>query len=149
MLRFVADENFNNAIVRGLFRLNPALDLITVQDVKLERTPDPDLLEWAASQRRLLLTHDIKTIPNYVKARVMAGLSMPGVIEVPAICPIARVIDEILFLHECSDDGDWARSDHSNSDVGPADAIGGFLDTSILPTSPQNRTFTSLSSSVG
>ena len=35
MLRFVADENFNNNIVRGLLRRQPELDLVRIQDVGL------------------------------------------------------------------------------------------------------------------
>jgi hypothetical protein len=33
MLRFAADENFNNHIVRGLLRRNPDLDIVRVQDL--------------------------------------------------------------------------------------------------------------------
>ena len=46
MLRLVSDENFNGAIVRGMLRLHPELELVRVQDVGLTQTPDPDILEW-------------------------------------------------------------------------------------------------------
>jgi hypothetical protein len=32
MLRFAADENFNNDIVRGVRRRNPGVDIVRVQD---------------------------------------------------------------------------------------------------------------------
>jgi hypothetical protein len=35
MLRYLADENFNNNIVRGLLRRQPDLDIIRVQDADL------------------------------------------------------------------------------------------------------------------
>lgn len=35
MLRFLADENFNNDILRGLLRRNPAIDIVRVQDTEL------------------------------------------------------------------------------------------------------------------
>lgn len=107
MLRLVADENFNGAIVRGVLRKSHALDLVTAQDVGLLGSSDDALLAWAAERRRLLLTHDVRTIPRYVHQRVTAGLPMPGVIEVPSICPIRQVIDEIILLCECSLDGEW------------------------------------------
>jgi len=107
MLCFLADENFNGAIVRGLFRWNPVLDLVTIQDSALLSAQDPEVLEWAASHGRLLLTHDIKTIPQYVRDRVAAGKSMPGVVEVPSICLISQVVYEILLLNECSEEGEW------------------------------------------
>ena len=45
MLRLVSDENFNGDIVRGLFRRQPGLGLVRVQDVGLVQTPDTDILE--------------------------------------------------------------------------------------------------------
>ena len=35
MLRLAADENFNGNIVRGLFRREPTLELVRLQDVGL------------------------------------------------------------------------------------------------------------------
>lgn len=52
MLLFVSDENFNNDILRGLLRREPSLDIIRVQDVGMSNTPDPDILEWAAEQKK-------------------------------------------------------------------------------------------------
>ena len=46
MLFLVADENFNNAIVRGLWRVNPGLDIVRVQDVGLSSTDDLTVLDW-------------------------------------------------------------------------------------------------------
>jgi len=107
MLRFLADENFNGTIVRGVRRGSPELDILTVHEAALTGTPDPELLGWAASQGRLLLTHDVKTMPRFINDRVEAGLPMPGVVEVPMIYPIRQVIEDIVPLYKCSDDGEW------------------------------------------
>jgi predicted nuclease of predicted toxin-antitoxin system len=58
MLRLLSDENFNGDIVRGLFLRQPNLDLLRVQDVGLREVDDPAILDWAASNERILLTHD-------------------------------------------------------------------------------------------
>ncbi len=107
MLRFLADENFNGAIVRGLLRASPGLDILTVQGAALSGTPDPELLEWAASHGRVLLTHDVRTMPKFVRDRVESGLPMPGVIEVPAVCDLGQVIYEIRMIDVCSEIGEW------------------------------------------
>ena len=107
MLRFVADENFNNNIVRGLLRRQPELDLVRIQDVGLISADDPTVLEWAAKEGRVLLTHDVATITQYAYERIEAGLSMPGVFEVSLDVPIGRVIEDILLLAECTLDGEW------------------------------------------
>ena len=46
MLLLVSDENFNNDIVRGLLRRNPALDIVRVQDIGLRGEEDPVILAW-------------------------------------------------------------------------------------------------------
>ncbi len=83
MLRLVSDENFNGDIVRGLLRRHAELELVRVQDVGLMQTPDPDILEWAASQGRVLLSHDASTVPPAAYGRVGDGKPMPGVFIVP------------------------------------------------------------------
>jgi predicted nuclease of predicted toxin-antitoxin system len=57
-MKFLADENFDNSIVRGLMRRQPDIDIIRVQDVGLSGEDDPIVLEWAAKEGRILLTHD-------------------------------------------------------------------------------------------
>ncbi len=59
MLRLAVDENFNNDIVRGLLRRKPELDIVRIQDVGLSGADDPTVLEWAARENRVLLTHDV------------------------------------------------------------------------------------------
>jgi hypothetical protein len=107
MLRLAADENFNNNVVRGLLRRQPELDIVRIQDVGLSGADDPTVLEWAAQEGRILLTHDVSTITRYAYERVHAGQPMPGVFEVSRAMPVGRVIEDILLLVECSLDGEW------------------------------------------
>ena len=65
MLRLAADENFNGDIVRGLLRRNPTLDIVRVQDVGLSGADDPSVLQWAADQGRIIVTHDISTLAKH------------------------------------------------------------------------------------
>lgn len=65
MLRFAADENFNNDIVRGVMRRNPDVDIVRVQDAGLSGADDPTVLEWAAQEGRVLLTNDVATMTKY------------------------------------------------------------------------------------
>lgn len=82
VLRWLADENFNNDILRALFRAKRDLDIVRAQDVGLTGTGDQALLAWAAEQNRVLLTHDVSTITAHAYRRVMKGDPMPGVFEV-------------------------------------------------------------------
>lgn len=107
MLHLVSDENFNGAIVRGMFRRQPGLELVRVQDVGLMQTPDPDILEWAASQGRVLLSHDVSTVPPAAYQRIADGKPMAGVFIVPDRMPVGQAIDEILFLSVNVEPGEW------------------------------------------
>lgn len=55
--RFLADENIDPDLVLGLIRANARIDVIRVQDVGLRTKDDPTILEWAANEGRILLTH--------------------------------------------------------------------------------------------
>ena len=61
MLPLAIDENFNNDIVRGLLRRRPELDLVRIQDAGLAGADDPTVLDWAAQESRVLLTHDVSS----------------------------------------------------------------------------------------
>ena len=78
MLTLLFDENIDRDIVRGLELRLPNLDFTTVQEVGLAGAADPDILEWAASTERILVTHDLRTMPKYAAQRIRAGLPMPG-----------------------------------------------------------------------
>jgi hypothetical protein len=101
-MRFVADENFNGKLLAGLRAALPDLDLIRVQDTEMYQASDPDLLEWAAEQERILLTHDIQTVVGHAYARVEAGLPMPGVIEVRLTQSIGAIVEDLVILISAS-----------------------------------------------
>ena len=107
MLRFAADENFNGDIVRGLLRRNPKLDIVRIQDVGLSGADDTSVLQWAADQGRVIVTHDISTLAKHAFDRIAAGQPMPGVFEVRSVVPIGQAIDDLILLAECSLEGEW------------------------------------------
>lgn len=107
MLRLAADENFNGDIVRGLLRRNPQVDIVRVQDVGLSGADDPSVLEWAATENRVVVTHDVSTLARHAFDRVAATRSMPGVFAVRSLAPIGQTIDDLLMLVECSQPGEW------------------------------------------
>jgi len=107
VIRLLADENFNNNIVRGVRLREPKIDLVCVQDIGLSGADDPTVLEWAADHQRVLLTHDVATITVFAYERVRAGKPMPGVFEVGRTVALRSAIDDILLLATCSEDGEW------------------------------------------
>ena len=97
-MRFLADENFNNRILRALQSQYPGLEIIRAQDTVIYQAPDPALLEWAAHENCVLLTHDVQTIPKYAYERIAKTLPMPGVIAVHSDTTIGQAVDELLVV---------------------------------------------------
>jgi len=97
-MRFAADENFDGRILDGLRARLAALDIVRVQYTDMYQSPDPDLLNWLASEKRILLTHDIRTMPGFVYERVRGGFSVPGIIEVKRSIAIRQAIDELEIM---------------------------------------------------
>ncbi|MGD9894352.1 MAG: DUF5615 family PIN-like protein [Dehalococcoidia bacterium] len=103
----LADESVNRRIVSGLRRRKADIDLVRAQDVGLIGASDPAVLDWAATNQRIVVTQDVNTLPGYAFGRVRAGLPMPGVLVVPQAMPIGQMIEGLLFLVERSLDGEW------------------------------------------
>jgi predicted nuclease of predicted toxin-antitoxin system len=107
-MRLLADENFDNNILRALVRRRRSVDIVRIQDVAgLGGADDPTVLEWAATEGRVLLTHDVNTIPRYAHERTSAGKPMPGVVILAQGAAIGPCVQDLLLLIECSADGEW------------------------------------------
>jgi hypothetical protein len=102
MLRLLIDENFDRRILRGIRLRVPHLDYVIAQDTELKGLKDQALLAWAAQEQRVILTHDVNTVPGYAYERIASGLPMPGVIVVPEDLAIRLAIEEAVTLIECS-----------------------------------------------
>jgi hypothetical protein len=76
---FRADNDLDRDIVRGLLRLEPNIDF---EAEPLNELDDDEVLLIALGEERILVTHDISTIPPlYFRLREVRQL--PGVIVTP------------------------------------------------------------------
>lgn len=107
MLSFLADENFNNDIIRGIRRCSPGIVILRAQDVGLSGATDPLVLDWSAENAVAVLTHDVATMTKYAYERIAAGRKMPGLFEISRTVPIATAIEHIILIATCSLGGEW------------------------------------------
>jgi Domain of unknown function (DUF5615) len=98
--RLAADHDFNAKILAGLAARVERLDLLSLRTVGLERASDPEVLEWTDRQGRVLLTHDVNTMPGHAYTRIRSGRSIPGVVIVPQDLPVGRAVTELEVLVE-------------------------------------------------
>lgn len=100
MLALLADENFKVQIQTGLRRRLPAIDLVSVQDLGIRGIADSEVLAQAASENRVLLTHDVNTVPHCAYERLESWAPMPGVEVAPDRMAIGQAIEDLAFLVE-------------------------------------------------
>lgn len=104
MLRLASDADVHGEIVRGLRRRQPEIDLLRVQDFMPAGTPDPEVLDWAAAENRILITNDRNTMIEFAGQRVALGLVMPGLVVTTNEQSIGSTIDDILIVAEYMSD---------------------------------------------
>jgi predicted nuclease of predicted toxin-antitoxin system len=100
MLRLASDADVHGAIIRGLHLRLPQLDLVRAQDALPEGTPDPEVLAWAASEGRVLITNDRDTMVGFAYRRAAAGEPSPGLIVTTMRQSIGSIIDDIQLITE-------------------------------------------------
>jgi hypothetical protein len=97
-MRWLADENFNGTILKDIRKADPQINIVRVQNTPVFQADDPTVLEWAAQEGCIILTHDVHTMIGFAYDRVKAGLPMPGIVEVHSDTPIGQAVDELLFI---------------------------------------------------
>lgn len=100
-LKFAVDEDFDHRVLRAIRRCWPNLDILSVQDAGRRSAPDPEVLDWAASEDRIILSNDRATLRDFAYARAEAGLSMPGVFLVRPQVSFTDILDSVELLAEC------------------------------------------------
>jgi hypothetical protein len=111
-MRLLADENLNNHIYRSLLLQRPDLDIVRVQDLGLSGKPDPEVLAWALSDNRILLTHDVRTIPALAIEWLTDNRAIPGILLIEQTAPIGAIISDLLLIIDASDQAEWDGQIH-------------------------------------
>ena len=100
-MKWLADENFRNAIVRGILRQAPVFDILRAQDIpRISGRDDLALLKFVTGEGRVVVTHDVSTMTRHAYDRCRSNLPMPGVIEVSRALPLGSVIEDLLLIAE-------------------------------------------------
>ena len=106
-LRFLFDEDCNGRIVRGVRRRAPTLNTVTALEAGLGEVADDAVLGRAASESRVVISHDCSTMRARAEDRLRAGLPMTGLILVPQNLQLGKVIEELVLIAETSLSEEW------------------------------------------
>jgi predicted nuclease of predicted toxin-antitoxin system len=106
MLRFQADADLNQIIVRAVCRREPSMDFQTAQVAGLSGIADPEVLARAAEEGRVLVTHDFQTMPEHFAEFIMTQQSA-GVLLIPQYLPIASAVEDLLLIWATMEAEEW------------------------------------------
>jgi hypothetical protein len=106
-VRFLADADLNLAIVSGVRRREPTLDFLTAGAAALRGLTDTEVLELAAEQQRVLVSHDVGTMPSHFRIFMSAGKHSAGVFLIPQSVDIRTAVDELLLIWLASEAEEW------------------------------------------
>jgi hypothetical protein len=107
-VRFQADADFNQNIVRAVRRRVPAVDFQTACEAGLPGLGDETVLEQAAREGRILVSHDRCTMPIHF-ANFIATKTSAGVILISQNLPIIQAIEDLILIWEASEAEEWVN----------------------------------------
>ncbi len=109
MLRLLIDQDLDHDILRGLIRRLPQLDVVTAFEIGMSEATDPDLLIRAARGGRIVVTHDLKTMPAHAADLMGAGENIAGLFVVPRSLSLHQAIEDLELLIACSENEEWVN----------------------------------------
>jgi hypothetical protein len=73
----------------------------------MSQSLDPAVLDYAARQGLILVSHDVNTMPGYAAGRIHAGLPVTGLLMVQQTQPIGPIIDSLVIIWSASEAEEW------------------------------------------
>ena len=107
-IKFLADENLRRAIVLGVRRREPGISFLQAFEVGAAGKDDLTVLRIAADEERILVSHDVRTMPRYFHEFTHRQAS-PGLILIPQKLALSMAIDDLVLLWIASEDSEWVN----------------------------------------
>ncbi len=107
-IKFLADENLRRAIVFGLRRREPSASFVQAYEAGVAGKDDITVLQVAAEQNRILVSHDLKTVPQHFR-QFIARQASPGVILIPQKLPLSTAIEQLVMIWLASEAEEWVN----------------------------------------
>jgi hypothetical protein len=107
-VRFQADADLNQTIVLATIRREPSIDFQTAGAADLVGLADPRVLQKAAREGRILVTHDQRTMPRYF-GEFIATETSAGLLIVPQHLPVASVAEDLMLIWALTEPDEWTN----------------------------------------
>jgi hypothetical protein len=102
-IRFQADNDLHEDILRAAKRLQPAIDFQRAPELNLHTgIDDPEVLRLCAEEDRMLVTHDRHTMPGHF-INFIEHQDSPGVFIVSRRVPVGKAAEWLVLYWEASE----------------------------------------------
>jgi Domain of unknown function (DUF5615) len=108
-ITFQADADLDEDIIWGVKRVEPMIDFQTADEAGIRGLDDSIVLMTAASENRILISHDRRTMPRHFADFIQMQTS-PGVFVISQGSRISKVIDDIILVWFASEPQDWVNT---------------------------------------
>lgn len=105
--RYLADNDLNDAIVVGTRRREPAAEFARLRDLGLVTWSDAEVLEFAAAENWIVVSHDVNTMRDAAYNRLKAGLVMHGLLLASQRSSMSSIIESLLLIWAASEAEEW------------------------------------------
>ena len=105
--RFLVDNDLMDQIVLGVLRREPSLVMTRLREVGLAKAPDTSVLEFAAREGFIVVSHDVNTMRAAAVARLQNDQVLAGLLLIHQRLPLAQTIEDLILIGVASDAAEW------------------------------------------
>jgi hypothetical protein len=111
-VRFQADADLNEIVVKATLRREPGIDFQTAPAAGLAGLSDKEVLALASRSGRVLVMHDRKTMPKHF-SEFIATQPSGGVLIVPQKLPVTQVVADLILIWTVTEADEWTNRIYS------------------------------------
>ena len=108
-MKFLTDEHVPPGLARGLTRSLPNIDILELRHTHLLGASDPEVLDFAAAENRILITRDVSTMSDFAFERVREAKMMPGVFVWRRKASLGAVLEDLVLIVRASKADEWVN----------------------------------------
>ncbi len=105
-IKYLADENLRQAIVLGVRRREPSISFVGAPEAGTAGKDDLTVLRVAAGEGRILVSHDLRTIPRHFRQFTTRQSSL-GVFLISQNLALNTAIEELILVWVASEAEEW------------------------------------------
>lgn len=109
VVRFLLDQHVSKGLARALRASEPTIDVCRVGERNAPPfgSKDPDLIRFAESEMRILLTMDRETMLGHIQDHIASGGHTWGIFFIDSTSTWRELVDTLILVWSASQAEEW------------------------------------------